>query len=537
MKKVISLMFIISLISSCAIKMNPTGGAKDIEPPKVLNSVPSNFTTNFKDKKIVLSFDEFVQLNDLQNQLLISPLMDPKPEITVAKKNIVIKLSDSLKANTTYTFNFGKAIVDIHESNPLEGYQFVFSTGPILDSLTFSGKVISASNNENANATAVMLYLKTDTMIIDSLVFKKRPDYVCKTTTDGTFRINNITEGKYTAIALEDKNGNYKCDDSQDEKIGFLNSIIYLPKDSVVNFKIAASENPVLRLLKYNRIDKYSVALIFNKGVSNLQFNDALNSTPWKGIQEWSLNRDSVLLFVEDTTNKSIHIALSNGESYYDTLQVKLNSSSTVNSETFNNKLKIDIKQFPSLSDSTIQLKFEANHPLKNVEGVLIVYKDSTVIDSIKLNNSKLIGRSFTVSNRWLPNTSYRIKLLPNIVTDIYGLKNDTLISTFSLLNEAQTGILIVKINRPQNNMDFLLQLVNEKMEILKQYDILKETIYKFTYLMPGNYKLRVVHDVNRDKKWTNGNYGLGLQPEPVTVSESLLIRANWELETDITTP
>lgn len=86
MKKVISLLFIISLISSCAIKMNPTGGAKDIEPPKVLNSVPSNFTTNFKDKKIVLSFDEFVQLNDLQNQLLISPLMDPKPEITVAKK-------------------------------------------------------------------------------------------------------------------------------------------------------------------------------------------------------------------------------------------------------------------------------------------------------------------------------------------------------------------------------------------------------------------------------------------------------------------
>ena len=99
MRKYFLLIFLCILFSSCAIKMNPTGGAKDIDPPKIVSSAPTNFTTNFKEKKIVISFDEFVQLSDLQNQLLISPLMDPKPEIIVAKKNIIIKLSDSLKAN------------------------------------------------------------------------------------------------------------------------------------------------------------------------------------------------------------------------------------------------------------------------------------------------------------------------------------------------------------------------------------------------------------------------------------------------------
>jgi uncharacterized protein (DUF2141 family) len=537
MKKVLSLIILISLISSCAIKMNPTGGIKDIEPPKILNSAPSNFTTNFKEKKIVLSFDEFVQLSDLQNQLLISPLMEPKPEITVAKKNITIKLSDSLKANTTYTFNFGKAIVDVHESNPLDGYQFVFSTGPILDSLSFSGKVNFASNNENANAIAVMLYLKSDTLVTDSLVFKRRPDYVCKSTTDGAFRISNVTEGKYTAIALEDKNGNYKCDDSQDEKLGFLNSIVYLPKDSIINFKVAESENSILRLLKYNRIDKYSVVLVFNKGVNNLQLNEAQNTIPWRGIQEWSLNRDSLLLFIQDTTEESIHIAMNNGESYYDTVQVKLNSSSTTKSESYNNKLQVYVKQFPSSSDSTLQLKFEANHPIENISGGLVIYKDSTGIDTVKLTNAIVDGRRFTVSYKWLPHSTYKIKLLPNIVTDIYGLNNDTLIKAFSLLDEKQTGVLVVKLNSDRINNDFLLQLVNEKMEILRQYDLSNETIYKFTYLLPGSYKLRVVHDLNHDKKWTIGNYGLGIQPEPVMVSGSLLVRANWELETDITTP
>lgn len=537
MRKIITLFVFISLLSSCAIKMNPTGGEKDIVPPKILNSVPSNFTTNFKEKRIVLSFDEFVQLSDLQNQLLISPLMDPKPEILVAKKNIIIKLSDSLKANTTYTLNFGKAIVDIHESNPLDGYQFVFSTGPILDSLTFSGKVSFASNNENANAISVMLYSKSDSTVVDSSVFKKRPDYVCKTNSDGTFMISNITEGSYTAIALEDKNANYKCDDPQDEKIGFLNSLISLPQDSITNFNVAASESPVLRMLKYNRLDKYSAALVFSKGVKNLQINDLSNSSNWNGIQEWSLNRDSLFLYVRDTTSSSINIAISDGELYYDTVQIKLNSTSNIKSDLLDRKLQLNVKQFPSLSDTTVELKFEANHPLKKIEGSLLIYKDSTSVDTVDLSKSKIEGRCFTVSNKWKSGASYRLTLLPNIVSDIYDLKNDTLLKSFSLLNEMQTGVLVVKVINDKSNEDYLLQLVNEKLEILKQYEVSKETIYKFTYLTPGSYKLRVVHDLNHDKKWTIGNYGLGIQPEQVIVSSSLLVRGNWELETEITTP
>jgi hypothetical protein len=136
-----------------------------------------------------------------------------------------------------------------------------------------------------------------------------------------------------------------------------------------------------------------------------------------------------------------------------------------------------------------------------------------------------------------LNGTNYKLKLLPNIVSDIYGLKNDTLLKSFSLLNEMQTGVLVVKVINDKPNENHLLQLVNEKLEILKQYEVSKETVYKFTYLVPGRYKLRIVHDLNLDRKWTIGNYGLGIQPEYVILSNSLLVRANWELETEVTTP
>ncbi|MEO6130776.1 MAG: Ig-like domain-containing protein, partial [Saprospiraceae bacterium] len=144
---------------ACASPKAPTGGERDTKPPAIIESASTpNKQTNFQEKEITITFDEWTTLKDIYTQLVISPLMPHAPEIKQKGKGIVIKLPDSLRANTTYTINFGNAIADLNEGNILENYAFIFSTGNVLDSIRLSGNVTYAFTLKPADGAWVMLY-------------------------------------------------------------------------------------------------------------------------------------------------------------------------------------------------------------------------------------------------------------------------------------------------------------------------------------------------------------------------------------------
>src|SRR5205085_7990727 len=119
----------------------------------------------------------YIDLKDLNKQLVISPLMSRDPEVSVKSKSLIIKLPDSLRANTTYTMNFGNAIVDTHEANALDDFQYVFSTGTVLDSLQVSGEIKFAENLKTERGIVAMLYNNNS----DTVVYNTLPDYFAKT--------------------------------------------------------------------------------------------------------------------------------------------------------------------------------------------------------------------------------------------------------------------------------------------------------------------------------------------------------------------
>ena len=130
--RILGLIFITITLASCANRGTPSGGEKDIVPPVITQSVPKNYSINFKGKEIRIQFDEYIKIKDLRKQLIISPPMDTDPIVTPtsgASKYITIKIQDTLKDNTTYAFNFGESIVDNNEGNPYPYYRYVFSTG------------------------------------------------------------------------------------------------------------------------------------------------------------------------------------------------------------------------------------------------------------------------------------------------------------------------------------------------------------------------------------------------------------------------
>ena len=196
----------VSFFFSCAQVVIPSGGNKDIVPPKVVKYIPDSASINFKSKSIAIFFDEFVHLKDLNNQLIISPPLEYQPDIKLKNKIITIDFdkNEILKSNTTYSISFGNAIQDIHENNPIENFKYVFSTGNFIDSLIVKGKIENAFDHKTEKGILVMLYNDFN----DSVIYKNKPQYFSKTKEDGSFQINNISDGKF-------KNINNVCDNIQ----------------------------------------------------------------------------------------------------------------------------------------------------------------------------------------------------------------------------------------------------------------------------------------------------------------------------------
>ena len=156
--KYFSLIFGVLLLSACAQVVAPTGGDRDLTPPEVMSLVPENQSLNFNANSFTLEFDEYVVLRKLKEQLLVSPPLKYSLESKTKGKNLIFTIKDTLKENTTYVFNFGNAIVDLNEGNPLSNFQYVFSTGPVIDSLSFSGKVVDAFDLTAEKDAVLLLY-------------------------------------------------------------------------------------------------------------------------------------------------------------------------------------------------------------------------------------------------------------------------------------------------------------------------------------------------------------------------------------------
>ncbi len=217
---IFSILYAVAVSSSgCAQIGSITGGDRDSLPPVLLGASPKVAATNVTGTKIVLSFDEYVEVKDLQNNLIVSPYPKTAPEITFKLKTVSIKLKDSLLPNTTYAIQFGNAIADVNEGNPVKDFTYVFSTGSSIDSLTLSGKVLLAETGNVDSTIIVMLYRNA----VDSSVKNIKPNYITIVKGDGSFNFNNLPADNFLVYALKDGDGG-KTYNSKSEMFAFANS-------------------------------------------------------------------------------------------------------------------------------------------------------------------------------------------------------------------------------------------------------------------------------------------------------------------------
>ncbi len=212
-KKITSFLALIGIViiaasigGGCANPIAPSGGPKDTLPPVIVDATPNDSTRNFTDKKIVLTFDEYVQLDNVHDNLVVSPLPKHEPVIESKLKTITIRIKDTLEDNTTYSYNFGKSIKDYNEGNIMKNYTYVFSTGKYLDSFSLSGHVQNAQTGKADSTMLVMLHLSGD----DSALAKQKPRFIAKLNGKGEFAFRNLPGGVFYLFALQDESGQKK---------------------------------------------------------------------------------------------------------------------------------------------------------------------------------------------------------------------------------------------------------------------------------------------------------------------------------------
>ena len=244
-----------------------TGGEKDTKAPELLKAIPKNFQTNFNSNNIELVFDEYLQLKNAEEQLIISPNNGLKIKAKIKGKKINLSLSGDLKTNTTYNINFGEALSDYTESNVLRDFQYVFSTGANLDSISIRGQVKDAFKGDFLKDAIVGLYALP---VNDSCVYLNKPEYYARTNSQGYYQIKNIKEGKYKIFALAETNNN-KIYDSNEELIGFNDTDLDLKKDTALSVIAAFRALPSKIKLKESLLKGNKISLLFNQKVKNIQ--------------------------------------------------------------------------------------------------------------------------------------------------------------------------------------------------------------------------------------------------------------------------
>ncbi|CAN5434624.1 Ig-like domain-containing protein [soil metagenome] len=548
---VIPLLIIIGLIR-CANVGQPTGGPRDLQPPILISTQTPDQSLNFNQDKISFNFDEYVKVEDIKKQLIITPsIEDDRYNIKVKNNVVTLEFKDKLQENTTYSINFGEAIRDITESNKARNIKFGFSTGSYIDSLSISGKITTLLRYQPVQDVVVGLYDANDTLNI----LNSRPIYFSKTDSAGNYQIENIKNNSYRIYATVDKNNNLR-NDPLTEAYGFKGEIIQLDSSiSNLNIPIYKMDSRNLKI-QSARPDGSYYLIKFNKPVNEYILQPVDNEV----ILFSSLVEDNKTLRIYNTITK-------------DSIEANLNVKDSLDQElnySFNLKF-IESRKVPepfnftiTPSENEIKENYKAtlifNKPIKEVltDSIFFQY-DSLNIDYInpedeislnenrdrltirkKLSADMVTKSSATeVSSRPSPRSlnsgslndgTVRLYLGPGSFVSIENDSSKILDKKYKFTNPQEVGTIEGTISTEQDS--FIVQLLDKGYKVIDE--LRNQRNYKFNNVKPGDYRIRILVDNDNDGTWDPGNIHEYKEPEDVFFHDEIIsIRANWE-RTDV---
>ncbi|ULB35255.1 Ig-like domain-containing protein [Proteiniphilum propionicum] len=553
-------LFAIVIIQSCANIASPTGGAYDVDPPVVRRATPGFNALNASPGRIEIEFDENIKIEKPNEKVIITPPQQNMPVIRSVGRKAIVELNDELLPNTTYTIDFTDAIVDNNEGNPIENFVYSFSTGDQLDTLSVSGKVVTAQDLEPVPGIYVGIHSNLDDTAFTKVPFQR----ISRTDSRGNFTVRGISPGEYKVYALNDLNRDYKYDNPQ-EAIAFLDSIIipsairaerqdtvfvdsitidtirtvqytrFLPDDLLLRTFLSDFQRQYLQ--KHERPEQNRLTLFFAAPTDRPTFsllNPGVDGDDWY-VAERSSRNDTLILWITDSLiYKQDSISMKINYIRTDSLNKDYIATDTLN---FNIRKSIRGKRQESKGaeeeqalkflgiNSNVQSSFELYNPIRIEFAQPIVALDSSdvklerAVDSLfevvpyRMEHDSLNPRKFTLRPSWMPGESYRLTIDSAAIFSHYGIWNDKYEQLFTVKPLDQYGNLEISITGLPDGENAFVELLDNSDKPFRK-SIVKEGKARFQDLLPGEIYARIVIDSNGDGVWTTGNYDDKRQPE-----------------------
>jgi len=566
-------LFYLIFYTSCANIGSPSGGPKDSIPPVVVKTIPELRGTNFNGNDVRLTFDEYINPDEITEKLVISPPMKKKPMIKMKGKTLIIEFMEGLKKESTYSLDFKDAVADNNEKNPIESLRFAFSTGSSFDSLKVAGYVKNAITQEPVEKALVLLHRQKEyTAFVDSI-----PDYIGTTNKEGFFIIDNLAPGSYRLYALTDTDNSLTYN-SNSELIAFADSLIipsakYVARtDTVikgadtilvtghVDFLPTPQYLMMFEEVKFDQfLDSYKRTqgnkcdFYFSESLSDSFKVNLLKPGPTK---DWSyiesnLKRDSITVWLTDTVfSKTDSLKFELKYQVLDSLNqlvIKRDTVEMIYTAPKTPKVKRKKNELPPVPTINLgnninsaahdiyqRIQIEAPEPLSSFDTTkvrLYSFEDTikTQIPIIVKNDTNSV-RKFFIEHHWEPNTNYLFQVDSAAAYNIYGYPSNKIDQKFRTQKEDYYGQIILTISGLSGPA--IVQLLgNDKDEkVLQKIQILEDGEIKFPYLKPEKYKIKIILDSNKNGKWDTGFLAGGIQPEELVYYPKIIkVRSNFE--------
>ena len=575
LRKIVYILVLALFIAGCANRgIGPQGGPKDTTPPVPRGSEPEMGTLNFKGKRIEVTFDEYLQLDNVSQHLLMSPPQQTPPDVKVRGKKLIIQLQDTLRDSTTYTLNFGDAVCDFREKVPLHNYTFYFSTSSTIDTLEYTGRVYEAATLNPMGGIFVGVHETMEDSAFTTAPFLR----VAKTDSAGFFRIGNMHAGTYRLYAVEEVSRDYRL--SPGEALAYADEPIrpVLPpvRDTTVvdspatdslttdSLKIDSLPEPEVKgatlmlfreeqqrlyLQRTIRDQQHRIQIYFSSSPDSLPqlqpLTDSLNY-----FLSYSSKRDTVTLWLTDSLSIAqdsifIEARFRRTDSLYhlewatDTLRAiwrapKLNARAKAAEERKNRNRRLELKSNArSGFDLYDTLRLQCTTPIATIEqdSLHLFERVDTILKPMPFTLAPYdtLPMQLIFLADFKPEGRYELHIDSGAIHDIYGVTHIKGTYPMQVKSLSDYSTLRVKLNPylPKAR----IQVINNKDQVLRELPADPEGAL-FEYLKPDAYYLRLYLDENGDGKWTTGSWSEKRQPEPIYYfPEKIQTKSNWDFE------
>ena len=570
----VALLFLPAFVVRCASILTPTGGPKDTLPPVITAMTPDNFTTRMKDgSKIYIEFDEFVQLKDQQKEFFTSPAMKKKPVLSIRGRGVVVQLRDTLRPNTTYALNFGSAIRDNNEGNPLNAMRYVFSTGDEIDSMLMSGYTADSYKADSVSKTFIWFFAADSVENVaeyDSTLFKYQPQAIARAENNGIFIAQNLKPVPYRVYAVEDRNDNQMYDPSVDQ-VGFLEGT-YNPAeqpdfaiwyDSIRQYPTAEPQlyfrmftDRAFRrqmLSQSTRPQQHKAMLYFNAAhprIEELRFDSI---PPERVIVEpLTEGRDTLALWFDvpsaelpDTIKGSItyfkHDTTNTLQSVTEPLKLEWHLVETKEQEKERERRERERRKAEEAGEEYVppkeknpfafklsltgevnpeeHLTAEFDYPLVQVDSaaMLLTHTDeeNNVTDiPMRFVRDTADLHKWRIEAPWKLGGGYTLTIPEGALRDVAGMSNDSLVGKYTVMDPEKFAVVKIDVIPKTDSAKYIIQLLDGSGALKQERRDVTRGLVQFNYVPAGDIQLRVIEDMNGNGRWDTGNVVERRQPE-----------------------